>query len=138
MENKDKRRERYSKNPQPSRDYSRIYRLNNKEKVTQQVNKRVKKYNKLKREKIILKYTNGKLQCNCCNVTGIEFLCIDHINNDGNKQRKEFKSISSFYSWIIKNNYPDTLQILCWNCNSAKQIYGICPHKVINTYILTT
>ena len=37
----------------------------------------------------------------------------------------------SLYKWI-KENVPRDLQILCHNCNAAKQIYGICPHSRIN------
>ena len=31
--------------------------------------------------------------------------------------------------WIIKNNFPKGFQILCHNCNSAKAVYGKCPHE---------
>ena len=57
---------------------------------------------------------------------------IDHINNDGNKQRKNGKytgGTANFYYWIKTNNYPTDLQVLCYNCNMAKAIYKICPHK---------
>lgn len=34
-----------------------------------------------------------------------------------------------FYRWIKKNGFPDSVQVLCWNCNCAKGIYGYCPHS---------
>ena len=70
-------------------------------------------------------------KCQCCGETIKEFLCIDHINNDGYKQRKEHGAGYMFLKWI-KENVPRDLQILCHNCNAAKQIYGICPHSRIN------
>lgn len=37
-----------------------------------------------------------------------------------------------FYEWIIRNNFPKDLQILCWNCNMGKNVNkGVCPHKVV-------
>ena len=33
------------------------------------------------------------------------------------------------WEWTMKNNYPDYLQILCWNCNLGKSLNGgTCPH----------
>lgn len=71
--------------------------------------------------------------CKCCGEDNTRFLTIDHINNDGAKQRKENKVTSTgykYYTWIIKNNYPEDLQILCYNCNCGRQLNsGICPHQ---------
>jgi len=58
----------------------------------------------------------------------IKFLTLDHINGDGSQHRKTIPA-SYFYRWVIKNDYPKTLQILCWNCNWAKGFYKICPHQ---------
>jgi hypothetical protein len=60
--------------------------------------------------------------CKCCGENREEFLTIDHINNDGKKDR------SNFYKKIVKLGFPDDLQTLCWNCIHAKHIYGVCPH----------
>jgi len=68
-------------------------------------------------------------KCNCCGELQIEFLTIDHINNDGNKHRKQIRGkYANIYSYLIKNNFPKTFQVLCWNCNLAKAKYGRCPH----------
>lgn len=56
----------------------------------------------------------------------VEFLEIDHTNNNGNTHRKEVGR--HLYKWIIKNNYPRDLQILCANCNRSKGKFGYCPH----------
>lgn len=36
------------------------------------------------------------------------------------------------YSWIIRNNFPEMFQTLCFNCNFAKAIFGECPHNKIS------
>ena len=76
--------------------------------------------------KTVLSHYGGK--CVCCGETEPLFLTIDHINNDGAKHRKKTKGIQ-FYPWIIRNGFPEDLQILCWNCNMGKYHNGgICPH----------
>ena len=83
------------------------------------------------RLKILNHYSNGDLKCACCGENHIEFLCIDHITGDGNKHRREInKHSTDYYRWIIKNDFPNFLQILCHNCNMAKGFYGYCPHKL--------
>jgi hypothetical protein len=79
--------------------------------------------------KIIEEY-GGK--CACCNENTPEFLTIDHINNNGAKERELTKQGSGgkIYRWLIKNGYPkDNYQLLCYNCNCAKGFCGVCPHK---------
>jgi hypothetical protein len=68
--------------------------------------------------------------CTCCKESNIHFLSIDHINNDGAEHRRSIGG-QSLYLWIIRNNFPDDLQSLCYNCNCAKQFSGLgfCPHK---------
>lgn len=71
--------------------------------------------------------------CKCCGESEVKFLAIDHINNDGAKQRRELKETKggtgSFYYWLKRNNYPDGYQVLCHNCNMAKAFYKTCPHQ---------
>lgn len=82
------------------------------------------KYQLVKLE--VLKNYGGK--CNCCGETEEAFLCIDHVNNDGKKHRKEIGK-GYLYTWLKDHNFPkDNFQILCWNCNLAKFHKGICPH----------
>jgi hypothetical protein len=80
------------------------------------------------RKKVIKHYGS---QCSCCGEKEFKFLTIDHINNDGATHRKLLDirgGGKEFCRWIIKNNYPTYLQILCWNCNCAKGYWGKCPH----------
>lgn len=68
-------------------------------------------------------------RCCCCGESNKLFLTIDHINNDGAKQREKHGNGGRFYLWIKKNDYPKDLQILCFNCNCGRQLNdGICPH----------
>lgn len=79
--------------------------------------------------KIIEAY-GGK--CVCCGENILEFLTIDHINNDGAADRKDNKhgSGGKLYRWLIKNGFPkENYQILCYNCNCAKGFFGYCPHN---------
>ena len=88
-----------------------------------------RKYRKDLKHKVLVAY-GGK--CNCCGESGLDFLTIDHINNDGNKERKERPQTGMlFYHWLVKNSFPKSnYQVLCFNCNCGKNINGgICPHK---------
>ncbi len=76
---------------------------------------------------IVINHYGGK--CSCCDVGDTDVLAIDHVNGGGTKHRKEInKTGSSFRTWLIKNNFPDGYQVLCFNCNSAKTLFGGCPH----------
>lgn len=81
------------------------------------------------REKILSHY--GKF-CHCpgCIETEELFLEFDHINNDGNKHRKIIgKGGQALIHWIINNEFPTSIQVLCSNCNQGKRRNnGICPH----------
>lgn len=73
----------------------------------------------------VIQHYGGK--CICCGETEIAFLTIDHINGGGIMHRKSLGG--HLLRWIQKNNYPNTLQVLCSNCNLAKGLLGECPHQ---------
>lgn len=80
-------------------------------------------------KRVIFEYYGGK--CTCCGEANPLFLTIDHINNDGSKHRKNKQFRSNPFHWIIKNDFPDDLQLLCFNCNCGRQLNGgICPHNI--------
>lgn len=67
--------------------------------------------------------------CKCCGESNQAFLTIDHINGGGTKHRKDGSIVgNSFYRWLRNQGYPDGYQVLCFNCNCAKGLYGRCPH----------
>jgi hypothetical protein len=73
----------------------------------------------------------GGCRCACCGETLVEFLEIDHINNNGGSHRREINKVGGgkFYRWLRANGYPDGYQVLCSNCNLAKFRSGECPHE---------
>jgi hypothetical protein len=101
---------------------------------------RVKKQYALLRIEVLTKYCGGTPYCQCpgCNVKIIEFLNIDHIYGDGAEHRKELgirrehgQRIGgrAIIYWLRENNYPDGFQVLCANCNKAKDRKQFCPRR---------
>lgn len=70
-------------------------------------------------------------KCKCCGETTYEFLTIDHVNGGGSKHREAVGGTSkALLRSIIRNRFPETFQILCFNCNCGKQVNkGVCPHQ---------
>lgn len=78
----------------------------------------------------VIEHYGGK--CVCCGENIPAFLTIDHIVGGGNKHREKIgvTSGTAFRYWLIKNNFPDGFQVLCFNCNCGRSVNnGICPHK---------
>lgn len=76
---------------------------------------------------LVVAHYGGK--CKCCGEEEPLFLAIDHKNDDGSNHRKEIGRGLPMYRWIIDNGFPDTLQLLCHNCNYGRYANGgICPH----------
>ena len=79
----------------------------------------------------VLEHYGGKPpRCRCCGVGQMEFLTLDHTRGGGNAARtiEGHKGGTAQYSRLIKNGLPHGYQVLCWNCNAASGIYGVCPH----------
>lgn len=76
----------------------------------------------------------GGAVCRCCGETTMEFLSIDHINNNGAAHRKtlskSYQCGGGFYRWLRDHGYPPGYQVLCFNCNFAKGHFGYCPHEL--------
>jgi len=122
------------------KEYLKEWRKKNPNKVRENFKKwhtdNLDKYNKYQRtyrnhiKKAVFDHYGWR--CNCCGETTPQFLTLDHINNDGYKEKKVNKSSSAdaVYRNVIKLNFPDTYQVLCWNCNCGKRMNnGICPHE---------
>lgn len=69
-------------------------------------------------------------KCACCGETNRCFLSIDHVKNNGGVERRENKV------WIGRKvkrlGFPPEYQLLCYNCNFGKGLYGTCPHTWAN------
>lgn len=87
-----------------------------------------------KRLQVLTHYSGGEPECACCGERQPAFLTIDHVNNDGNLHRKIVGVASGMklFGYLIKNGFPPSFQVLCWNCNCGKAYYGkgVCPHKL--------
>lgn len=66
--------------------------------------------------------------CACCGEAEPDFLSIDHIA--GRKAHGHSREIKGdrLYREIVREDFPDTYQVLCHNCNFAKGMRGECPH----------
>jgi len=121
-----------------TKEYMRKYRDNNREKVRQYSRDwRIKnkewdiEQNRLERERLKLEvishYSNGTMCCGGCGYSDIRALQIDHVNDDGaNKRRathgKRTAAGADYYRWIRQHNFPKGYQVLCANCNWIKEI----------------
>jgi len=119
-------KDREKKN-QYQREWQRKWIEKNPDKHREHMKEYSKNYYRKIRKEVISHYGD---KCICCGETTFEFLTIDHMDGDGNKHRIKV-STSALPRWLKKNTYPPNFQILCYNCNNSKGIYGICPHKKI-------
>ena len=63
--------------------------------------------------------------CVCCGERDPMFLQVDHVFNDGHKDKKNMKhSLKSNDYLKIWNETPERIQLLCANCNHAKAKNG--------------
>lgn len=85
----------------------------------------------------LAKYATGIICCACCGEPDLEFLTLDHTNNDGAEHRRSLRS-NTIWNWLKQARYPTGFQILCFNCNIAKSIYGVCPHEARRTALLAS
>jgi len=94
----------------------------------------MKKWRTKLKIKVVFHYSNGTMACadplhlhlaNDPFATDITCLSIDHIEGNGAKERKELDTEGqAFYSWLIKNNYPEGYQVLCMNCQWKKRQFN--------------
>jgi len=74
--------------------------------------------------------------CYCCGLDDHRFLTIDHVQNDGLKDRSRFgfkMNGRTFYAYMLAQGCPrDRYQLACYNCNMARAHAGkgrTCPHQ---------
>jgi hypothetical protein len=87
-------------------------------------------YNRKQREsKVRLKQEALKRygeECKHCGFSDYRALQIDHVNNDGAKERNSLggKNFSGhrFYRWLKFCGWPEGYQTLCANCNIIKYV----------------
>lgn len=71
----------------------------------------------------VLVFNHYGTKCIGCGMSDLRCLSIDHINGDGNVHRRKLKSQggSMFYRWIVRQGFPNWLQVLCMNCQFIKR-----------------
>lgn len=107
--------------------YNLEWQARNPEKVLESVKKKQRKLKSI----VFSHYSKGTPTCACCGETILQFLTIDHINNDGGAHRAKIGA-NNIYPWLKRNNYPEGFQVLCFNCNCGKSVNkGTCPHLSI-------
>ena len=95
-------------------------------------NQKVKISNYKLRKRVLVRYSGSIPKCSCCGETEYRFLTLDHINGEGKKHRDSIKKNGGgifLYRWLFKQNFPEGFQILCMNCNFAKNRHKkqFCP-----------
>jgi len=93
------------------REYQQKWRGANRERLRVQAKAKMRRV----REEVIGGY-GGK--CSCCGIDKYEFLCIDHVNGGGGRERKTFNSQQLLYK-LRKEGFPSSHRVLCHNCNMA-------------------
>ncbi len=81
---------------------------------------------------VIGHYSGGTFGCACCGQKERDFLTIDHVKGNGNRESKELgipRGGSPLYRWLVRNGYPPGYQVLCINCNMSKAKNGVCVHR---------
>jgi hypothetical protein len=119
LRNKEHLKEYRQENRGRETERNRLWRILHRK----EFNEWARDYNKKMRIECLIHYGGNPPRCACCNENHIDFLTLDHINGHGRQEIKRFgyRSGSYFYSWLIKNNFPVLLQVMCYNCNCSKK-----------------
>ena len=120
-------RRRRATNPEVYRDYVRRHYFKHREVK----NERRREWSAKLRDIVYAHYGN---HCVCCGETEPTMLTLDHVNEDGGSQRRirpEMRWAKHLHAWLIKNGFPDDMQVLCYNCNISKHRNGgVCAHQI--------
>lgn len=72
-------------------------------------------------------------KCACCGEAEAVFLNVDHVDParyySRRKRGERVPSGNNLLRELRARKWPAGFQILCWNCNYGKSVYGTCPHK---------
>ena len=113
--------------PLTVREIKQRYYLKNHDRLLPILVERINRRRKVIRFEVLKAHSGDPPFCACCGDTHIEFLTIDHL---GKKQEWEKGRTGIYFYKLLKRlGYPKEFQVLCFNCNCAKGIYGSCPHK---------
>lgn len=80
------------------------------------------------RARVLAGYGGNCPSCACCGETQLAFLTLDHVNGAGGAHRRARKGWQGVYREVVRGGFPNRFQLLCFNCNIARGLYGHCPH----------
>lgn len=86
------------------------------------------RYSRANHAAAISAYSGSVPRCACCGESGLPFLTLDHIDNDGKAHRRQYKGHQGMYRALARLGFPPGIRVLCFNCNLARAAYGVCPH----------
>ena len=104
--------------------YYRKYYQEHKKQMNEAGYKYKRKWRRRIKIEVLSFYSNSnRPKCIWCGEERLACLSIDHINNDGYRERKEkgFYNGEYLYPWLRKNSYPEGYQTLCMNCQFVKR-----------------
>jgi len=118
--NKDKialhNREYYKNNKPYIKIIKKRYYINNKDNIIKKSREFIQKF----KLKAMQHYSQKEIpECKFCGQKDIRYLNIDHTMGNGKEHRKEINR-KNIYLWLVKNNFPEGFQVLCWACNMQK------------------
>ena len=139
-------REKYAKDIVKSRKISKAFYQRHREKeLKRHKASRIKFKDKIKQRIVDLKlevYSHYSKVisksdipvCACCKEKHIEFLTLDHINGRKSMNHKPSLKADKLCRTLKREGFPKGIQVLCWNCNSAKSDKGVCPVHMKNNH----
>lgn len=66
-------------------------------------------------------------RCVCCGESRVEFLTLEHKRGIKNHEKRGAEG----WLQLKRDGFPKgDHEVLCYNCNCAKGVYGKCPHKM--------
>ena len=105
------------------KEYQEAYTKKNRSLVSSKATIRVRANRKILIELLGKATAEGRPICVCCGEDDLIYLHVDHVNNDGFKDKNGNKQRNR----LTVNQYlenPERFQLLCANCNHAKHQNG--------------
>jgi hypothetical protein len=69
-------------------------------------------------------------KCSCCGINDPQFLTLEHLKGGGREHRRRLHKSGNIYLELKNLGWPkEDYTCLCFNCNSAKGHFGVCPHE---------